>query len=51
MQRPRFSALLISFALGCTAPIRLAPVRVEPIHMTIDVNVHDDGVASANRKP
>jgi len=50
MQRPRFLALLVPFAIGCTAPIKLAPVKVEPIHMTIDVNLHGDGVAT-NRKP
>ena len=47
----RFRALvLVVLVAGCATPIKLAPVRVEPIHMTIDVNLHDDGVAS-NHKP
>jgi hypothetical protein len=50
MQRVYFLVLLVLFAIGCTAPIKLAPVKVEPIHMTIDVNLHEDGVAS-NHKP
>jgi hypothetical protein len=48
MQRVYFLVLLV--AIGCTTPIKLAPVKVEPIHMTIDVNLHEDGVAS-NHKP
>ena len=49
MLRLRTFVLVVLFG-GCASPIRLAPVRVEPIHMTIDVNLHEDGVAS-NHKP
>lgn len=43
----RVLVLLVLFAAACgTQNLRLAPVKVEPIQMTIDVNVHDaSGVA------
>ena len=38
----KFLALCLLVAAGCgLSTVTLAPVRVEPIHMTIDVNVHD----------
>lgn len=27
---------------GCFTNLKVEPVKVEPIHMTIDVNVHDN---------
>jgi hypothetical protein len=41
MKRYRFVALLV-FAAACgTQNLKLSPVKVEPIKMTIDVNLHD----------
>lgn len=34
------AALLVMAGCGLTN-VKVAPVTVEPIHMTIDVNVHD----------
>ena len=36
----RFLAILLVAACG-TTHVRLDPVKVEPIHLTIDVNMHD----------
>lgn len=36
-------ATLLVSTLGCgTQQLKLEPVKIEPIHMTIDVNLHDD---------
>ena len=38
-----FAALSILLATGCTQhKVEVAPVKVEPIHITIDVNVKVD---------
>jgi hypothetical protein len=49
MRRILTSLLLISAACGTT--IRVEPLRVEPIRMTIDVNVHSAADASPAAKP
>ena len=36
----RFVVFLV-LAAGCASKLKVEPVKVEPIHMTIDVNVHD----------
>jgi len=33
--------LLACLAGACAQTVKLAPVKVEPIHMTIDVNLKD----------
>ena len=33
--------LAIVFLFACGGTIKVQPVKVEPIHMTIDVNLHD----------
>jgi hypothetical protein len=38
----RFRSLIFVVLVGCVGHVRIAPVRVEPIHMTIDVNLHED---------
>jgi hypothetical protein len=41
---------LLGFTLaGCAQQLTVKPVKVEPIHMTIDVNLHDDDDAPAKR--
>lgn len=30
--------------------VRVEPVKVEPIHVTVDVNVHDAGSGTATRR-
>ena len=35
------STFLVFFITGCLGSVKVAPVTVEPIHVTIDVNVHD----------
>lgn len=36
------SLMLIALLCGCGAQkLKVEPVKVEPIHMTIDVNLHD----------
>ncbi len=43
MKRLAFSMVVATVLGGCgTHNFKLAPVTVEPIHVTIDVNVHDD---------
>ena len=35
-------AILTALSVGaCLGPVTVAPVTVKPIHMTIDINVHD----------
>ncbi len=51
MQRRRTLALLIVTLAACgTQNLKLAPVQVEPIHMTIDVNLHDSPDATKSAK-
>ena len=38
----RFLILTFLTSVGCGPLIKLEPVKVEPIRMTIDVNVHND---------
>jgi len=38
--------LALASACGLTT-MKVAPVKVEPIQMTIDVNLHDDPAAAA----
>jgi len=33
--------LILMILGGCFANLKVEPVKVEPIHMTIDVNVHN----------
>jgi len=56
MQRVQYLVFLVMLATGCVGHVHIAPVQVEPIHMTIDVNVHDDNPNhddqfTSNRKP
>jgi hypothetical protein len=32
-----------------TQTVRVAPVKVEPIHVTVDVNLHDAGSGNAQK--
>jgi len=42
MKRLSFSIIVAVAAAACGATkLKVDPVRVEPIHMTIDVNLHD----------
>ena len=49
MRRLFFLTILAS--VGCGALIKLEPVKVEPIRMTIDVNVHSVADPSSTPKP
>jgi hypothetical protein len=41
---------LIAVLAACgTSHLKVAPVTVEPIHLTIDVNVHDEANATPRR--
>jgi hypothetical protein len=43
--------LLVCLVLAaCVTNVKVEPVKVEPIHMTIDVNVHGAGDASPSRR-
>ena len=33
-----------------TQTVRIEPVKVEPIHMTVDINLHDVGAGDAARR-
>jgi hypothetical protein len=46
-------SLVLAFltTAGCGTLIKFEPVKVEPIHMTIDVNVHSAADASPTPKP
>jgi len=42
---------VLAFLTGCPSQkLKVEPVKVEPIHMTIDVNVHDDQPPSGSRR-
>ena len=41
--------LVACLLAACGQTFKVEPVKVEPIHMTIDVNLHDD--AAAAKKP
>ena len=38
----RVRSLVLLVLVGCAGKLKVDPVKIEPIHMTIDVNVHDD---------
>jgi hypothetical protein len=38
-----YAAAVFVLAAGCgLTTMRVAPVKVEPIHMTVDINLHDE---------
>ena len=41
MTRLRLALLAVLTASCATQNLKIEPVKVEPIHMTIDVNLHD----------
>ena len=41
-------AVLMLGACG-TQTLRVEPVKVEPIHMTVDINLHDASTGTARR--
>ena len=41
MTRTALTILTFVAAAGCIGPVKVEPVTVQPIHMTIDVNLHD----------
>lgn len=44
------SLAMLAIVAGCgTHTLKVEPVRVEPIHMTIDVNIHDDNTAAPTK--
>jgi hypothetical protein len=44
IRRLFLAALVAAAAAGCVHPtVNVAPVKVEPIQMTIDVNLHNAG--------
>lgn len=47
-------SLLVGLAGACGTSLKLEPVTVAPIHLTVDVNVHDIAAAptpAAAQKP
>ncbi|MEO8702132.1 MAG: hypothetical protein ABI867_18965 [Kofleriaceae bacterium] len=38
----KHATLLLLALTACAQRIKIEPVKVEPIHMTIDVNLHDN---------
>lgn len=36
-------AIMLALVSGCAQKLKVEPVKVEPIHLTIDVNLHDPG--------
>ena len=47
----RILTFLVLSSAACGTTIRIEPVRVEPIRMTIDVNVHSAADALPTAKP
>jgi hypothetical protein len=44
--------ILFMFVLGgCGAMVKVEPVKVEPIHVKIDVNVHDTDTREVKKTP
>ncbi len=41
--------IFVWLVAACGSTLKVEPVRVEPIHMTIDVTVHEDGSSATNR--
>jgi hypothetical protein len=44
-------AVVVTLATGCGTLVRVSPVTVQPIHITVDVNVHDRRDAAEPAKP
>ncbi len=42
--------LVLCLLAACGQSFKVEPVKVEPIHMTIDVNLHDDTAKQAARR-
>jgi hypothetical protein len=40
----------VALAACGSQTVRVEPVKVEPIHVTVDVNLHDAGAAAAPRR-
>jgi hypothetical protein len=40
----------VALAACGSQTVRVEPVKVEPIHVTVDVNVHDAGSGDASRR-
>lgn len=40
--------MMLLVLVACAGSLKVDPVKIEPIHMTIDVNVHD---AAARKNP
>jgi hypothetical protein len=43
--------LVVLLLAACGTTFKVEPVKVEPIHMTIDVVLHDDAPKSADKQP
>ena len=44
-------AAVVAFTTGCgLTTMKVAPVKVEPIHMTVDVNLHDSPSGEPQKK-
>ena len=41
---------IVALAACGSQTVRVEPVKVEPIHVTVDVNVHDAGSGDAARR-
>jgi hypothetical protein len=44
-------ALALLVLAACAQRLKVDPVKIEPIHMTIDVNVHDEHDDAARPSP
>jgi hypothetical protein len=42
--------LALALLCGCFTNLKVEPVKVEPIHMTIDVNVHNTSSTDPAKK-
>jgi hypothetical protein len=43
--------LAIALLAGCAQRVKVEPVTVQPIHVVVDVNVHDDAKPRSNESP
>jgi hypothetical protein len=41
---------IVALAACGSQTVRVEPVKVEPIHVTVDVNVHDAGSGDTSRR-
>ena len=47
----KYIAACLLLAAGCgLTTMKVAPVKVEPIHMTVDVNLHESPSGDAKKK-